>query len=625
MNYRKISPRIIAIFGILAIIPLLIATIIGFHLINQTSNQATEIAKDQAFSAAQSELKYRVYAETGILETYFASYNSEILNLRCFVQNLLLSPIEDDRWTLIKQFPGGAWGLSSDVGIGDIFIPSFVSLNNTVNQTLSVFSSIGIYFSSFVNSPSVYQVYLGTEVGVNRFFPYVNLTEITPSSEFDSRQRPWYIGAKEKNGTFWSIYTDALANRLVATLSIPFFNNSDFFGVLGIDLSFESISERISAIEYKNSGYAILIDPSLNILVKSNITSIHRGYDELIQAENLSSINNTDLLDKLDYIIENPQGNFTAMLLTTNGEIKEKLIVFQHIKDPNMILTIVVEKAEIAEIAQDLAEIWEQSAGQYLLTNGLIFIVFILIVFIAAFGIFGVAVLRYSPPIEQLLSEKRRADILFNIIGHDLRNALQGHFFAIELQESKKDPQFLNTTYKKIEKISHLIHQIGELRFLTSDSVKENLMDLESLMKEVVKQINIDYILKENEEKDIILRNTLSKPIKVRYNPILQSSFVEIGLNALIYNATIKKELVIELEERTPNFVHISFSDNGLGIQEEMREILQDPLQNLDIRTGLGYVMLNLAVEFSQGYYLIEYRDKILKIGTKVEVVLPLA
>lgn len=67
----------------------------------------------------------------------------------------------------------------------------------------------------------------------------------------------------------------------------------------------------------------------------------------------------------------------------------------------------------------------------------------------------------------------------------------------------------------------------------------------------------------------------------------------------------------------------ISITDNGSHISPSIREILLNPLEYVDRRTGLGYVMLKLATDFSSGHYEIHCDEQADLNGTKIIITIP--
>ncbi|MDD3342557.1 MAG: methyl-accepting chemotaxis protein, partial [Sulfurospirillaceae bacterium] len=78
---------------------------------------------------------------------------------------------------------------------------------------------------------------------------------------YDPRKRPWYQKAKEtKKISMTDAYVDATNQTLMITIMIPIYNDDkEFTGVLGVDISLESLTKAISDINL-SGGYGIIED-----------------------------------------------------------------------------------------------------------------------------------------------------------------------------------------------------------------------------------------------------------------------------------------------------------------------------------------------------------------------------
>ncbi|MFX0093412.1 MAG: ATP-binding protein [Candidatus Hodarchaeota archaeon] len=631
MSYRRLSPKIIGIFVLVALLPLIIGTSIGVHLMLQTSNQASDVARDALFTTAQGELSTIVHLEADKLNSFFSSYEEVMIKIRGYVEYLLQTPIIDSRWndSVIVETSNGSKGLATDIGLGDIFIPSYVNLTASINQTLRLLSSLGSYFHPLVESPDVLLAGVATEQQITRLFPYQGLVNFLPPN-FNMTERPWYQAAstilQTSNHSAWSIYRDFFTDALIATASIPFFNGSELFGVIAMDISLEFISQAISKIHYRESGYAVLLAETLDIFARSNISSSTSSYDEFFASNNATTLN-PDLYEKLQQAMANETGQFVTVLQTSGIQniTVEKLIFYEKLKIVNLLLCIVVETSEIVSISNEIVQIWENSAGQFLFSGLLLVISLLVIAIIISFLIFGISVWRYTvPQVDLFLAEKRRANILFDLIGHDLRNALQSQLLAMEVLSQEKtfpdtrETAIFKNSYQKIEKIGNLIRQMGELRFLNRKFLLSNLMYLAEECQEVCQQLRSEYA-----SISIEFTNKSSKPLVCVYNPLLQNALIEIARNGIIHNRSPAKRIHIILESASfSKMARIMIVDNGIHIPPDNKKILQDPLKHIGTRTGLGYVILKSATDLAGGYYIIRDR-KDNTIGTRVIINLP--
>ncbi|MGE7762833.1 methyl-accepting chemotaxis protein [Peribacillus sp. NPDC097895] len=116
--------------------------------------------------------------------------------------------------------------------------------------------------SEFSNTQSsnseINGLYLGTEKdGKTLIFPKAELP-----ADFDPRQREWYQSAlKEKNKTIWTEpYTDQATNTLVITAAKAIYDGDELIGVLGVDISIDTLVTMVNQTKFGETGYTVLVD-----------------------------------------------------------------------------------------------------------------------------------------------------------------------------------------------------------------------------------------------------------------------------------------------------------------------------------------------------------------------------
>ncbi len=115
----------------------------------------------------------------------------------------------------------------------------------------------------------------------------------------------------------------------------------------------------------------------------------------------------------------------------------------------------------------------------------------------------------------------------------------------------------------------------------------------------------------------------------IKFNPFLEDAIFVILENGVIHNtsknlAKKKINLLLKTMDRRRNQAIISITDNGNGIPNELKKILYEPLKNINIRTGLGFVTLKIATDFSNGYYKIQDFTIDSEKGTKIDIRIPI-
>jgi sigma-B regulation protein RsbU (phosphoserine phosphatase) len=105
--------------------------------------------------------------------------------------------------------------------------------------------------------------YIGMETGVS-----IIVEKGAPPYEddFDARTRPWYKGAKEKDGLFWTdVFADAGTKSAAIACAMPFYDLSGgrrvFKGVAGVGaLLSENVHKIIDSTKIGETGYAFLLN-----------------------------------------------------------------------------------------------------------------------------------------------------------------------------------------------------------------------------------------------------------------------------------------------------------------------------------------------------------------------------
>lgn len=136
-------------------------------------------------------------------------------------------------------------------------------------------------------SDGVYNVYLGLEKNGAIF----NAEQFEFGINFDSRKRQWYINAKEDEQVkYTDVYIDKGTKKPVVSLSYPVKKESTLIGVVGIDVSIETLRNMVKDIQIGDTGYLSLIDgegkhiyhPSYDVDKEHSIFELNNGaYKEL--------------------------------------------------------------------------------------------------------------------------------------------------------------------------------------------------------------------------------------------------------------------------------------------------------------------------------------------------------
>lgn len=227
-------------------------------------------------------------------------------------------------------------------------------------------------------------------------------------------------------------------------------------------------------------------------------------------------------------------------------------------------------------------------------------------------------------PIELFLRERKRMDVLFDIMNHDLKNILQVYTNSLELlrniyPEIKEEYSFksLNNVFRRLKKISFLYSSMEEFQKQKEEDMYEKQQNLSIIINNTIDYFNdfysemyLEYIIVE-------------KPVYCYYNPLLENAIIELLDNAVIYSEK-KNEKKIELVYKlvkidSKRYAKISIIDYNEPMNNELKKILEDPIRHIKKRIGLGFIIVKTACDFSDGFYEINQREN----GNTISIFIP--
>jgi len=128
-------------------------------------------------------------------------------------------------------------------------------------------------------------LYVATKGGVFRIYPWNESMELT----YEARAEPWYRGAFTSGGAYWSrVFVYSGEEDLMITCSRSFSDSSGTpRGVIGADLSLESVTDEISNTRAGEGGYLVLIDRRGNVIARPDMGPDDKRWDASCSLENL--------------------------------------------------------------------------------------------------------------------------------------------------------------------------------------------------------------------------------------------------------------------------------------------------------------------------------------------------
>lgn len=124
-------------------------------------------------------------------------------------------------------------------------------------------------------------VYFGEPDGLFPHEPAVRMPE-----GYDPRRRPWYKAATAaRDLVVINPYLSASGGRLVMTLAVPVEKDGQFLGVVGADLTLDTIKTFLASFDLGGLGHVFLVDQAGTILVHPDPMRILQPFSEGFKIE----------------------------------------------------------------------------------------------------------------------------------------------------------------------------------------------------------------------------------------------------------------------------------------------------------------------------------------------------
>lgn len=102
-------------------------------------------------------------------------------------------------------------------------------------------------------------------------------------ADFDIRQRPWYLLAKNgRKSSFTETYIDASTNQQVLSAVAPIVDQGTFIGAAGGDILLDEIASILNQIDFLDLGYAYLMTSDGKILSHPEVGFVNKNVQDLL-------------------------------------------------------------------------------------------------------------------------------------------------------------------------------------------------------------------------------------------------------------------------------------------------------------------------------------------------------
>lgn len=145
---------------------------------------------------------------------------------------------------------------------------NFANIDTDTNSAKAVQELLNNFCSI---DKSILGVYVGTESG-----KFLQSPDSPLESGYDPRVRPWYKDALAKSDSviITDPYKDSGTDNMVVTFAKAVKKDNKVVGVIGLDLSLDSLASYISSIKVGKTGYVYITDPNGNMISNPDKTLI---------------------------------------------------------------------------------------------------------------------------------------------------------------------------------------------------------------------------------------------------------------------------------------------------------------------------------------------------------------
>jgi methyl-accepting chemotaxis protein len=271
--FSSIGSKVLLGLLVAALLPLVASILISLTQMNRLSGQARSTSSDALTSNAQQALQTQV----GNLATTIGQHMQLIANTTQELANYAGYLIDNpDLFSngaypqTIFQDPKGQW-YNPKTDPASAFVPNKVPrLTPALRQMLNTLTFLDPVFKAHYDQDQ-YPTYFGATDYITRYYPNIDLAHVVPPN-FDVTQRPWFIAANPKNDpkrvpVLSQLYDDATGKGLTITSSAPVYTqDGTFVGVIGRDVTLQTILSTILPSKVGQNGYAFLVGQDSNII-----------------------------------------------------------------------------------------------------------------------------------------------------------------------------------------------------------------------------------------------------------------------------------------------------------------------------------------------------------------------
>ena len=402
-----------AIGLVLSILVLVVAVFAGVtayqnRMLAKIVNE-TRIIQQQAISQASEETMHQMLSgsmiratalEANAADTDFAEVINNTLMLQTMAQGLFEN--RDSMEPASFSLPDPAMD-----GVPSAMVLCEEGVDYTQSKDLGVVAHMSAPMIAMLrNSDKIDGCYIGLADGTDLCVdekPAIKLDENGKPIPFPVRERPWYRGAAESGGVYFTgIEADSFSGKFLVTCSAPVMVKGELVGVVGIDIILESVDDVLESAS-QEAGSVLIINEKGQIILSSDLSGLF-PYSKESGAQSLTELGIPALTAFVEQALSEQTGLCSIML---NG--KDYYVVGAPMPAVGWAVVTAVEKdlteqpeklllAEYDRINEEASAKFKDGSAKTNLTT----IAVIALVFLIGSGAALLAVRKMVKPIEEM-------------------------------------------------------------------------------------------------------------------------------------------------------------------------------------------------------------------------------
>ncbi|GFM89632.1 hypothetical protein PSCICO_50310 [Pseudomonas cichorii] len=365
-----------------SLIPLIVvevALLAAYFLSNQSIRDSQ---REYLHHSAARELQASVMQSAEIIEGQLVQLSSMATLLARTIETELAEDLPYHPAELTIS-PDGARYSATDDGGAASFYSSITPLDQQDLDKVYRLRHVDFMMKTLkTGNPSIVSLYFNSSDGYNHIYPWFNTLSQYPHNMDSTRYNFYYLADAAHNParqTVWTdVYLDPAGHGWMMSVITPVYKDDTLEGVVGIDITVDTILQRIARLHVPSAGYLVLVSNKLNIMAlptaaerdfslsqMKSIIDYKRMKHDHFQPDGFNLTTHSNLEPLVDALRKQAKG-----LLPIQLNDHPHLVSWSDILPAGWHLLAVVDESVIMQETQQLARHY-QDIG-YLMVAGLI-------------------------------------------------------------------------------------------------------------------------------------------------------------------------------------------------------------------------------------------------------------